>query len=179
MPPVVGGGGAHMPDVDAVVVDKLPAQRIPFQMVTRKIRPPARVPAALGRVGEAQHELPRPAPDALGADDQVRLLDVPVRQDDARLLVLLHPRVALVEPDDLASHVEGHARVPDPAQEGLVVVAPVADVTRHVHQRLLGEDLAVAPPPDLHVFGLVPDGRERLVEAVAAPAPEELEGVLA
>lgn len=58
-----------------------------------------------------------------------------------------------------------------------MVVAPVANVARHVHEWLLGEHLAIVPPPDLHGWRLVANFLDLL--DVTAPAGEQLVGILA
>lgn len=64
-----------------------------------------------------------------------------------------------------------------PLEKDVVVVASVADVSGHVHERLLGEDLAVMPAPDRHGRCLVANCLD-LVD-VAAPAGEQSVGILA
>lgn len=58
-----------------------------------------------------------------------------------------------------------------------MVVASVANVARHVHERLLSEHLAVVPAPDLHGRRLVANLLDLL--DVAAPAGEQFIGIFA
>ncbi len=58
-----------------------------------------------------------------------------------------------------------------------MVVAPVAYVPSHVHERLLGKDLAVVPAPDRHGRCLVADCLD--FADVAAPSGEQFVGILA
>jgi len=57
-----------------------------------------------------------------------------------------------------------------------VVVASVANVARHVHERLLSEHFAVVPAPNLHGRRLVANLLDLL--DVAAPAGEQFVGIL-
>jgi hypothetical protein len=48
----------------------------------------------------------------------------------------------------------------------------------HVHQRLLGEDLAIVPSSNLHILGLIAYSRQVVIELLTTPSSEEFESIL-
>jgi hypothetical protein len=67
-------------------------------------------------------------------------------------------------------------QLPHPPKKFLMIIPPMANIPRHIHQRLLRQNLPVLPSPDLHHLTLIPDLYQTIMES---PSLEETESVLA
>lgn len=117
-------------------------------MLTRKIRSPARIPAAFWSVCKSQDELSCSALDTVRAHNNICSQYCTILECDAGPRI---PIVTFSKSYNLISHLNLNTGISNTSQESFVVVSPVAYVPGHIHQRLLGQDLAIVPPADLHI----------------------------
>jgi len=142
--------GPAIPYVYAVVVYKFFTQRILLEMLAWEIGAVARISAALWRIREPENPLPGTRFDAVSTYDKVRYSFGAVAEHDGGLRPFL---ISVIY--NLTPHAYLDTGIPHGVQKYGVVVTPVSDISRHVHQGLHRQDLAIVPSPDLHVTRLI------------------------
>ena len=153
------------------MIDKAKAALIFSQVLAGEVSSETGVPRALRSIIEPEDQFPCPRLDAIGSDNNIRFFFPPIRKYDTGFV--------LVEGHHFTSGVKRNRGIADSLQERLVVVAPVANVPSHVHQRLLCEYFAVSPAADLHILCLVSYAGKAPVEVAATPSLKQLQRVFA
>ena len=72
----------------------------------------------------------------------------------------------------VASHVDRDPELMESLQEGCMVISRMANISSHVHQRLLGNDLAGLPVSNLQHSRLVADFDQVFVQASSFQQPQ-------
>ena len=57
----------------------------------------------------------------------------------------------------ITPHMNRDSQLAHPPQEFLMIIAPMPNIPRHIHKRLLRQNLAILPSPYLHELTLIPN----------------------